>query len=99
MSKYSDITDSGERELRIYSEIIHANTGSIKNRIKVGISNVNTDYKDIETAILHGSSLDVKKRTRHIDILNQAEKIQTDILLLPEVFVPFDWLCAYADEA
>lgn len=96
---YSEMTDAGERVLRIYSEIIHANTGSIKNRIKVGISNVNTDYKDIETAILHGSSLDVKKRTRHIDILNQAEKIQTDILLLPEVFVPFDWLCAYADEA
>lgn len=41
----------------------------------------------------------MKKRTRHIDILNQAEKIQTDILLLPEAFVPFDWLCAYADEA
>lgn len=96
---YSEMTDAGERVLRIYSEIIHANTGSIKNRIKVGISNVNTDYKDIETAILHGSSLDVKKRTRHIDILNQAEKIQTDILLLPDVFVPFDWLCAYADEA
>lgn len=96
---YSEMTDAGERVLRIYSEIIHANTGSIKNRIKVGISNVNTDYKDRETAILHGSSLDVKKRTRHIDILNQAEKIQTDILLLPEVFVPFDWLCAYADEA
>lgn len=96
---YSETTDAGERILRIYSEIIHVNTNSIKNRIKVGISNVNTDYKDIEAAILHGSSLDVKKRTRHIDILNQAEKIQTDILLLPEVFVPFDWLCAYADEA
>ena len=96
---YSETNDTGERILRIYSEIIHVNTNSIKNKIKVGISNVNTDYKDIEAAILHGSSLDVKKRTRHIDILNQAEKIQTDILLLPEVFVPFDWLCAYADEA
>lgn len=96
---YSETTDAGERILRIYSEIIHVNTNSIKDRIKVGISNVNTDYKDIEAAILYGSSLDVKKRTRHIDILNQAEKIKTDILLLPEVFVPFDWLCAYADEA
>lgn len=96
---YSETNDAGDRILRIYSEIIHVNTSSIKNRIKVGISNVNTDYKDIEAAILHGSSLDVKKRTRHIDILNQAEKIQSDILLLPEVFVPFDWLCAYADEA
>lgn len=96
---YSETTDVGEKILRIYSEIIHVNTGLIKNRIKVGISNVNTDYKDIESAILHSSSLDVKKRTRHIDILNQTEKIQTDLLLLPEVFVSFDWLCAYADEA
>lgn len=96
---YSETAETEKRRLRIYSEIIHVNTSSIKNGIKVGISNVNTDSKDIEAAILHGSTLDVKKRTRHIDILNQAEKIQTDILLLPEVFVPFDWLCAYADEA
>lgn len=57
---YSETTDAGERILRIYSEIIHVNTNSIKDRIKVGISNVNTDYKDIEAAILYGSSLDVK---------------------------------------
>lgn len=96
---YSERIDLNNKILKIYSEIIHINTGSTKNKIKVGISNVNTNPKDIETAILHSSLLDAKKRTRHIDILNQAEKIQTDILLLPEVFVPFDWLCAYADEA
>lgn len=96
---YFETTDTEKKVLRIYSEIIHVNTSSTKNKIKIGISNVNTNFEDIETAILNGSSLDVKKRSRHIDILNQAEKIQTDILLLPEVFVPFDWLCAYADEA
>jgi hypothetical protein len=92
-------TINNSKKLRIYSEIIHVNTNSIKNKIKIGVSNVNTDLNDIENAILHRSSLNTEKRKRHIDILNQAEKIQTDILLLPEVFVPFDWLCAYADES
>lgn len=95
---YSE-TIGTSKMLRIYSEIIHVETNSAQSTINVGISNVHTSSNDIETAILHTSSLDGKKRMRHIDILNQAEKIRTDILLLPEVFVPFDWLCAYADES
>lgn len=95
---YSE-TKGKTKTRRIYSEIINVGVEEGGDKIKVGLSNVNTNLEDINEAILHRSILDVKKRMRHIDILNLAEKARVDILLLPEVFVPFDWLCAYADEA
>lgn len=67
--------------------------------LSVGVSNVNTLQTDIEKAIVDKSVLNSSKRKRHIDILNQASKLNIEMLLLPEVFVPLDWLCAYADEA
>lgn len=88
-----------QRISKIYSEKISINDEKTVDSIKVGISNVNTEENDIQEAITHWSILSREKRKRHIDILNQAERLKVDILLLPEVFVPLNWLCAYADEA
>lgn len=97
--EYREINKTNEN-IKIYSEIININSNFIRDKkIKIGVSNVNIDPQDVETAISYRSRLGIKKRMRHLDILNQAEKVKIDVLLLPEVFVPFDWLCAYADEA
>ncbi len=95
---YSE-TEGKKRTTKIYSEIIGINDEKIEDSIKVGISNVNVDEKDLVQAINKRSILSQEKRKRHIDILNQAERLKIDILLLPEAFVPLNWLCAYADEA
>ena len=95
---YSE-TKGKKRTTKIYSEIIGINDEKVEDSIKIGISNVNVNEQDFEQAIINRSILSREKRTRHIDILNQAERLKVDILLLPEVFVPLNWLCAYSDEA
>lgn len=91
---------SGKKERRIYSKIISVADGrEASGQIKIGISNVNTSEKDVQNALSKKSILYPSKRKRHIDILNQAESLKVDMLLLPEVFVPLNWLSAYADES
>lgn len=96
--RYSE-TKGKKHTAKIYSEIIGINDKKTVDSLKVGVSNVNTNEDDIKEALINQSILGQEKRKRHIDILNQAERLKVDILLLPEVFVPLNWLCAYADEA
>lgn len=79
--------------IKIPSEI------SSKDKISIGISNVKTNIDDIQTAMIKKSMVNRERRKRHINILNQAERLKVDFLLLPEVFVPVNWLCAYGDES
>lgn len=101
LDKYKNYSESNNKEhkLKIKSEVITINTPELFSTLIVGVSNVNTSEDDVHKAITDKSITSSDKRKRHIDILNQAEKLKVDILLLPEVFVPLNWLCAYADES
>ena len=101
LDKYKNYSESNNKEhkLKIKSEVITINTPELFSTLIVGVSNVNTSEDDVHKAITDKSTTSSDKRKRHIDILNQAEKLKVDILLLPEVFVPLNWLCAYADES
>jgi len=68
-------------------------------KLKLGLSNMRIDGKDLKVAIKKKSIITKEKRTKHIKLLNLAEEEKIDLLILPEVSVPLEWLYAYADEA
>ena len=68
-------------------------------KLKLGLSNMRIESKDLKAAINKKSVITKEKRTKHIKLLNLAEEEKIDLLILPEVSVPLDWLYAYSDEA
>lgn len=81
------------------SNIISILNGSNDLKLKLGLSNVKLDEKEIKAAIQWKSIISKEKRIKHIKLLNLAAEEKIDLLILPETSVPFEWLYAYADEA
>lgn len=68
--------------------------------ILFGLSNVKVDQKDILNKIIgHPSNLSSSKRKRYFSLLNKAIEEHVDCLLLPECYLPIEWLPAYAADA
>lgn len=86
-------------EPKIDSSIVSIQNGENNLKLKLGLSNMKLDEKEIRTAISKRSVTSKEKRIKHIKLLNLAEEEKIDLLILPETAVPFDWLYAYADEA
>jgi hypothetical protein len=86
-------------ELKIDSWVTSIHDGENGLKLKLGLSNMRIEGKDLRAAIYKKSIISKEKRTKHIKILNLAEEERVDLLILPEVSVPFEWLYAYADEA
>lgn len=97
--RYSDKYDS-KKNYRIAADVVNikddANNEDLT--LTIGVSNVKVHLSDITKAINTKSVLSKKKRETHIKLLNEATSEKLDLLLLPETFVPFEWLFAYADE-
>ena len=70
-----------------------------KSKIRVALANTIVENEHIKASMLAEPILTSKRRDQFIDILNQAEKCKADILVLPEVSIPYFWLPVLADES
>jgi hypothetical protein len=84
---------------KIDSDVITIKSGKRGAGLKLGLSNMRLDEKDLRAAIAKKSIINSEKRKQHIKHLNLAEQEKVDLLILPETTVPLEWLFAYADEA
>jgi hypothetical protein len=66
---------------------------------RVAIANIIVKEENIGASMLYEPLLTVERRKELIDVLNQAEKCKADILVLPEVSIPYYWIPIIADEA
>ncbi|MBD1426080.1 RNA-directed DNA polymerase [Sphingobacterium arenae] len=98
--RYSETFES-KKTSRIATDIVSIKDDTKNEDLKltIGVSNVKVHLSHITEAINKKSILSRKKRETHIKLLNEATSERLDLLLLPETFVPFEWLFAYADEA
>jgi len=80
----------------IKTDFIKFSNDSTKS-LCVGLTNMNVQLEDINTAINSKSNVSREKRDNHFQIINTAAKENVDLLLLPENSVPLDWLHQYAD--
>lgn len=73
---------------------------STSKGILFGLSNVKVDQQDIQNKIIgHPSNLSSSKRKRYFSLLNKAIEEHVECLLLPECYLPIEWLSAYAADA
>lgn len=98
-SHFKTYRETQTTEPKIDSSIVSIQGGKTELKLKLGLSNMKIDEKDLRAAIYKKSITARDKRTKHIKLLNLAEQEGIDLLILPETAVPFQWLYAYADEA
>lgn len=91
--------DTNTNEIKISSNVISLLRPPGELKLKLGLSNMKLEEKEIKVAISKKSVTSKTKRTKHIKHLNLAEEENVDLLILPETAVPFEWLYAYSDEA
>jgi len=92
---YSD----GKPIPKIDSDILTIKSEPSEHGLKLGLSNMRLDERDLKAAITRRSNINNEKRKKHIKHLNLAEQEKVDLLILPETAVPLEWLFAYADES
>ena len=69
--------------------------GSDKNETrdkKIAIANIKVDPENYIKSIREKPNLSRKRRQELFDLLNQAELHKSDVLVMPEVSVPFSWI-------
>ena len=98
-SHFKTYRDTQTAEPKIDSSIISIQNKKNDLKLKLGLSNMKLDERELKAAISKKSITTKDKRTKHIKLLNLAEQESIDLLILPETAVPFEWLYAYADEA
>lgn len=71
---------------------VNPDGGKYKNKIKIGIVNLHVEYPDIENSFKRTPNISVQRRQQFNAILNLATREKCNLLILPELSVPFSWL-------
>jgi len=78
---------------------ISINTEFNNSKVSIAVGNHKIDGIDIKPSIKNKLKFTNKKKENLIRILNQSEEEKADILILPEITIPFKWLKRIADES
>ncbi|TCP25204.1 reverse transcriptase (RNA-dependent DNA polymerase) [Tenacibaculum skagerrakense] len=71
----------------------------IEDDLKIAVANTKVKATNIAQSLFETPNTDKERRKDFIDLLNGAEKVKADILILPEVSTPYRWLPVLADQA
>lgn len=82
-----------------YNKLIIPNSGKLETDLKIAVANIKVSHESIEKSLFKIPDTSKDRRKELIDILNDAEKVKADVLILPEVSVPHRWLPMIADES
>lgn len=74
------------------------NSHAIKSNKRIGIANMNVDKDIIEKTALNKVNLSSKRREDLFHIINEAIANKCDVLVLPELSVPCQWIDLLAAE-
>lgn len=59
---------------------------------KIGLANIEVSENDILSAIKMIPNISKERRKRIFEIMNYSHKKHVDLVVLPEVSVPFEWI-------
>ena len=96
---FSNTKRTDQNESVVFDELEVGNNLAKKENLKVAIANTIVNKDHIAASMFNDPILTSGRRKKLIDILNQAEKCKSDILVLPEVSIPYEWLSIIADES
>ncbi|MGL5124944.1 MAG: reverse transcriptase domain-containing protein [Fusobacteriaceae bacterium] len=84
-----NIIEERSENLQFYK--IQSEKKEILDEVKIGIASMSLNQDALK--VLDGKqNLSFKRKEKLIDILNQAKKYKVDILVFPEVSIPFQWI-------
>ena len=97
---YFNLEEVGNKEDNIgYNIITIPQSKNIKEYLKIAVANTKVNNLNIDKSLFANPNTSVERRREFIDLLNDAEKLKADILILPEVSTPYRWLPLLADQA
>lgn len=85
----------------VFEYIIPTNekfANTIKSNKRIGIANMNVDKDIIEKTALNNVNLSSQRRKDLFHIINEAIANKCDVLVLPELSVPYQWIDLLAAE-
>ncbi|MES0503140.1 RNA-directed DNA polymerase [Bacteroides fragilis] len=66
---------------------------------KIGLANIEVSENDILSAIKMIPNISKERRKRIFEIMNYSHKKHVDLVVLPEVSVPFEWIDFFAEQS
>ena len=63
-----------------------------KTKVKVGLVNTKLDFNDFEKRLIGRPNLKLERFNKIKTQINEAIKSKVDLLLMPEMYIPFEWL-------
>lgn len=99
--KELDSLKFGKYQSVVYEYVIPSdekNSNTIKSNKRVGIANMNVDKDIIEKTALNQVNLSPERRKDLFRIINEAIANKCDVLVLPELSVPYQWIDLLAAE-
>ncbi|WP_338356595.1 reverse transcriptase domain-containing protein [Yeosuana marina] len=82
-----------------YNTLTIPQSKKIFDDLRIAVANTKVYTSNIEKSLFELPNTDADRRKHFIDLLNDAEKVKADILILPEVSTPYRWLPILADQA
>lgn len=99
--KELDSLKFGKYQSVVYEYVIPSdekNSNTIKSNKRIGIANMNVDKDIIEKTALNQVNLSSERRKDLFRIINEAIANKCDVLVLPELSVPYQWIDLLAAE-
>lgn len=63
-----------------------------KYKLKIGIAHLNTDESDVLKNLMGDPNISIERQNNLYSILNNAEKLECDLIIFPELSIPIYWL-------
>jgi len=76
----------GEKEDTINSDLI------VKENKRIALANIKIDNSNVEKSYLGKPNLSKNRRKTIFRLLNEADELKSDMIIFPEVSIPYSWL-------
>lgn len=97
--RFNTLQSSGSQNPPLCEELVVRGGSPSITKLSVLVANHRIDEKHVESSIKHGSILSVSKKENLIRLLNEAERLRGELLVLPENCTPFAWMPLLVEEA
>jgi|GEM_PF-366641 len=84
-------------EIEIHGEKIDDFDDKVDKRI--AIANIKVDERNVERSYLKRPNLDRTRRKTIFKLLNEADRQESDLIIFPEVSIPYSWLRLLAERS
>lgn len=91
-SEYFKINKAGDGEKIIENEISILGSKSSGINKRIAVANIKVDANNIKSSYLGNPNTSKERRQELFDLINLVETSKSDLLVLPEVSVPYEWI-------